>query len=281
MAMNSGILESFLRDELYANKHNTQLKPEDLLAYNRAGCGLLKINQYSDTISFERIEHLLQDNNVIFLFHGKLFYADKKRQTLKKLEQNEKNKKHYNALITQCTDTYKRAKGSELDSVMSVTGRAFSKHRSNDFLSSLQFYLDELDNTDKVMFPFMTAQQKEQIKHRLRITLLLLCVQKQHEEDYQKTENKKKYDVNIEQCNKLLDALSPKNQQQKLLEAESSEITAGKPLKYLGISLAQELARHISDWTDRPSKKMNQYLGRVNGKRLAWVWDSVFFENGS
>ncbi|MBI2786546.1 MAG: hypothetical protein HYX60_09705, partial [Legionella longbeachae] len=206
MATSSGIIQSFLRDSLNLKKDVDDLSFADLLAYNRDECGLIKLTQDQIDSDFENIKKLCNGKNAVCLVDEQFYYIDITGNKPKKLtptnsDQNDFKKKF--------PDSYKIAKGADLQFVMSITGRAFSEHRSNDFLPSLNFYLDILDNTDKVMFDYMSSEQKEQLRFDLKITLLLLLAQQQHEIDYQQTENTKKYRDSIRQCAQLLEALDP------------------------------------------------------------------------
>ena len=82
MATSSGILQSFLRDALQANKRYDQLHFEDLLEYNRAACGLIKMDTDPNHASFEDIENLLHDNNAVILFEDQLYYVDIKNRKI-------------------------------------------------------------------------------------------------------------------------------------------------------------------------------------------------------
>ncbi|CAM2873934.1 Uncharacterised protein [Legionella steigerwaltii] len=319
MATSSAILQSFLRDEL-KDKELADLSFEELLKYSRAECGLIEIDPgqvnfagKDDDIDFATLSPLLHGNNAIVLQEGALYYvdlnADSKRVSIRLIEEPDeldstaqtseqlkslRLQKQYNQLKQACSEKYKRARGKELDSIRALTGRAFTEHRSDDFLPSLEFYLGILDKTDRVMFQYMNEKQKEELTFNLKITLLLLAAQQKHEQDYQKTENAKKYGEYIKRCSKFLIELDPEYQRRiedypkeeypdpeniiKVAQAVKLEQHDGQPLKYLGIPLGQLLARDIVDLSGGTTKTIKDYMGALNDKRLYWVWGSTFLK---
>lgn len=311
MATSSAILQSFLRDALKENKELADLSFEELLKYNRAECGLIKIdpdqvNFEEEGIEFDTISRLLHGNNAIVLQDGALYYVDinaeQKTVSIQFLEEPEgldptaqtfeyhqslRLQKQYKQLKKACSRKYQRAQGEELDAIHSLTGRAYADHRSDNFLPSLEYYLGILDNTDRVMFAYMNDQQKEELAFNLKITLMLLAAQQKHEIDYQKTENAKKYGECIKRCSKFLIELDPEYERRikdypenviKVAKAVKAGQHDAQPLKYLGIPLGQLLARDIVDLSGGTAKEIRDNMGRLNEARLYWVWGSSFLK---
>ncbi|HHT0592873.1 TPA: hypothetical protein ACTXXA_001063 [Legionella anisa] len=157
--------------------------------------------------------------------------------------------KVYTSLKKSCSKTYKRARGEELDNIRKLTDRAYTEHRINDFLPSLNFYLGILGTTDRAMFPYIEKipEKKEELIFNLRITLLLLLAQKKHEIEYQKIENIKVYNQHIKQCTEFLNALNPEYQKLIAQSPEQNELSDENPIKYMGIPLGQLLAQDMVD----------------------------------
>ncbi|MCE0722209.1 MULTISPECIES: hypothetical protein [Legionella] len=182
----------------------------------------------------------------------------------------------YISLKNSCSETYKRAKDKNLDYIRKLTDRAYTEQRSNDFLPSLNFYLGILDKTDSVMFHYMNDLQKEKLAFNLKTTLLLLLAQKQHEIEYQKTENVNTYNQHIKRCSKLLMMLDPEYRRRiKRFQAEPLE---EQPVKYLGIPLGQLLAKDMVDMPGGLTKGAKEFMGKMNEARLYWVWGSTFLK---
>ncbi|WP_392538315.1 hypothetical protein [Legionella sp. 227] len=318
MATSSAILQSFLRDALKENKEFADLSFEDLLKYNRAECGLIKIDPEQFDFEVEdqdedearkkihTLRKLLHGKNAIVLQEGALYYVeiDEQRNNVKirfleepdqldpsaqtyEYFQSISLQKQYDQLKQACSKKYQRARGAELDAIRSLTGRAYTEHRSDSFLPSLEFYLGILDNTDRVMFAYMSDQQKEELAFNLKITLMLLAAQQKHEIDYQKTENAKKYGEYIKRCSKFLIELDPVYEQ-RIKDYPENVINVAKavkagqhdaqPLKYLGIPLGQLLARDVVDLSGGTAKEIRDNMGRLNEARLYWVWGSSFLK---
>ncbi|MBI2785630.1 MAG: hypothetical protein HYX60_04715, partial [Legionella longbeachae] len=55
-----------------------------------------------------------------------------------------------------------------------------------------------------------------------------------------------------------------------------AETSDEMPVKYLGFAVGQELAKEILGYQGGISKNLNELAGRVNEKRLYWVWGSTF-----
>ncbi|PWY56575.1 hypothetical protein DGG96_05475 [Legionella qingyii] len=185
-------------------------------------------------------------------------------------------KSKYDGLKQSCSQTYKRASGEELEWIRSLTGRAYTEHRSDDFLPSLNFYLGLLAKTDAVMFRYMDEDKKKALAFNLKITLLLLLAQQNHEIEYQKTENVKAYNQHIKRCSdflNLLDSEYNKRVNQFLFQAKLASSDA-QPIKYLGIPVGQLLGQGIADLSGGTTKTIKEYMGKLNEKRLSWVWDS-------
>ncbi|MGM9453041.1 hypothetical protein ACTAZI_06855 [Legionella bozemanae] len=184
----------------------------------------------------------------------------------------------YSSLKSSCSGTYKRARGEELDYIRKLTDRAYTERRSNDFLPSLNFYLGILANTDRAMLPYIEhiPERKEELIFNLRITLLLLLAQKQHEIEYQKTENVNTYNQHIKRCSELLMRLDSEYQQR--IRMHYAETHEAKPVKYLGIPLGQLLAKDMVDLPGGTTKTIKEYMGKINEGRLYWVWGSSFLK---
>jgi hypothetical protein len=149
------------------------------------------------------------------------------------------------------------------------------QQKGGDFLTPLNFYLGIMADTDPIMTPYMSDEQKNQLRHDLKIAYLLLCAQKQYELTHQKTENRKRYDASIKQCETLLDRLNPLFKEKT---PEESHFADGKPVKYLGIHLAKEFSEKIVGMMDRKTKTIKETIGAFNEKRLYWVWGSTFIK---
>lgn len=146
----------------------------------------------------------------------------------------------------------------------------------NGFLTPLNFYLGILDNADNVLIPYLSQVKKDQLCHDLQITYLLLLTQKEYELRHQKVENTANYDDQLIRCETLLDALNACWQQVLKKAPEQNYFSAGKPVKYLGISVAKEFADKLVGFGT--SKTIKQYLGALNERRLYWVWGSSFLK---
>jgi hypothetical protein len=295
MATSSGVLQSFLRDALNDGQKFDDLRVKDLLEYNRTACALIRMTGEPTAEHFDDIDYVLKENkalpdsNAVIRYKDKLYYADKKKRSVKELLPDESNQEAFTKLLKKFPKVYKQAKGNDLDLVMSATGRAFSEHRSNDFTLSLNFYLGILAKADKVMFKYMKEEDQNQLRFDLKTTLLLLVAQQQHEIDYQKTENKILYNQHIRRCMELLRALDLEYQKFIQQNPEQAEIHDAMPLKYTGIELGRMLGKEIDDWTNHPSKEIDDWtnhpskstkkaVGFANERRLYWVWASTFLK---
>ncbi|MBN9227166.1 MULTISPECIES: hypothetical protein [Legionella] len=310
MATSSAILQSFLRDALKEQRNIADLSFEKLLEYSRTQCGLINIDSEEinladeDNVDFANLKSVLHDNNDAVIFQNdNLYYVDIQKESIQLLQepiepeitaeeeydeyfkspkyiQYLRHQTYYNRLKQASSEanTYKRAKGRELDYIGSLTGRAFAEHRSDDFLPSLEFYLGKLDKADVVLCRYMSDKQKEQLIYDLRITLLLLAAQQQHEKDYQKTENDKKYNQQIAKCSLLLKELDPEYQRRVQESPELAEISDAQPIKYMGIPVARLLAKDIVDLSGGTTKTIRGYMDSLNDKRLYWVWGSSFIK---
>lgn len=156
--------------------------------------------------------------------------------------------------------------------------RSNSEHRIHDFHTSLSFYLGILNDTEKALFPYMKEDQKEQLCFDLKVTMILLLAQQQHEIDYQKTENYNFYETQIKRCHEFLKALDTEYQDQIALAPEQQELLESKPIKYLGISLGHEFGKQLIDLMDIKTKTIKDFMGALNEKRLYWVWGSGFLK---
>ncbi|HHF0525575.1 TPA: hypothetical protein ACTUT5_001341 [Legionella anisa] len=282
MATSSAVLQSFLRDAFKDKKKLADLSFEDLLRFNRAECGLISL-YFDPEESIDELESWLNGNDAIILYNNELYhaYTDAQGRKVRKFpepEPDDKKVEDYTRLKASCSEFYKRARGDELDWVRSVTDRAYTEHRSDHFLSSLDFYLGILGQTDRVMFDYMNDAQKEELAFNLKITLLLLLAQKQHEIEYQKTENVNTYNQHIKRCSKFLMELDPEYQERIKKHPEQEEVNPDQPIKYMGIPLGQLLARDMVDMTGGATKTIKEYMGKINEGRLYWVWGSTFLK---
>ncbi|WP_298627365.1 hypothetical protein [uncultured Legionella sp.] len=146
---------------------------------------------------------------------------------------------------------------------------------SVDFLTPLTYYLGVLEDTDKVLFAFMSQEQKDALLRELQVTYLLLLAQKRHEQTHQKTENLESYDSSIEKCQQLIDALNYQNacKAKKIQEApEYGHLTEGNIEKYLFLDLALWFGEKIVLIASGHTKTIKEAMGWFNEKRLYWVW---------
>lgn len=174
---------------------------------------------------------------------------------------------------------------------------------AGDFLTPLNFYLGILDDTQKLIIPFMSQKKQDQLRHELQIAYLLLLTQKEYELTHQKTENEKKYDAKIKQCEELLDELNPVLQAALKQSPVLEYSVDGRPVKYCGIPLAKEFVDQLmnlidrksktlkeaevpngeaveqsDEWLGSKSKALKELIGAINEKRLYWVWGSSFLK---
>jgi hypothetical protein len=153
--------------------------------------------------------------------------------------------------------------------------------KGGGFLTPLNFYLGILENTDKVMFHYMQNDKKDQLLRDLQVAYLLLLSQKKYEQQHQKTENLKTYDSNAKKCAELIDALNYEKvckDQAKTPAPEYGQATDGYPVKYLGLAWGQWFAKKMTEWMDRKTKTIKEYMVALNEKRLYWVWGSVLLK---
>ena len=151
------------------------------------------------------------------------------------------------------------------------------KTNGGDFLTPLNYYLDILEDTDQVLFPYMNPEKKQQLLRDLQVTFLLLLTQRKYEQDHQKTENVKKYTSLIKNCHQLIDILQYEQvckERKTRPSPEHGYSTDGYPVKYLGLSLGRILAEQIVNFMDRKTKTIKAAMGAFNEKRLYWVWGS-------
>ncbi|KTD49297.1 hypothetical protein [Legionella quateirensis] len=149
------------------------------------------------------------------------------------------------------------------------------KLRGVDFLTPLGYFLSMLENTDEVMFLFMSQEKKDVLLRDLQVTYLLLLAQKRHEQTHQKTENLKSYDASIAKCQQLIDALNYQKvceEQHIVPSPEHGYATDGYPIKYAFIELGQWFGEKIEEIANRQTKTIKEAMGWFNEKRLYWVW---------
>jgi membrane protein insertase Oxa1/YidC/SpoIIIJ len=144
-----------------------------------------------------------------------------------------------------------------------------------DALTPLSYYLDVLERFDPVMIPFLSAARKEKLRRDLLSIIKFANQQKLAEASAQKVENKKIYEAHVKKCEELLDALNPEKQK---LSPEQAYFADGRPVKYCGIPLAKEFADKLVELADHKSRSTKEFLGKLNEKRLYWVWGSVFLK---
>ena len=150
-------------------------------------------------------------------------------------------------------------------------------HEGGDFLVPLSFYLGILENSDPVLFPYMTEEQRNQVLRDLQVTYLLLIAEKQYELSHQKSENVTQYNTHLKKCQVLIDAINyAKDCQDKNIKPapEQGYGCDEKPVAYLCLSLGQWFAQQMVNITDRTTKTIKENMGWVNEKRLYWVWAS-------
>ncbi|MDR3442105.1 MAG: hypothetical protein P4L65_03720 [Legionella sp.] len=183
--------------------------------------------------------------------------------------------------------------------------------RDGDFLTPLNFYLGILDSTDSILIKYMEKAKQTQLRDDLRVTYLLLLTQYEFERTHQKTENKIIYAEQIQRTRALIkkccDSLEDLDEEyQEIINKapEQAWFSDGKPIKYLGIEVAHEIAKDIVDMmddksrlipdrvvndidetlmpedglNDHKSKTTKDGLRALNEKRLYWIWASVFLK---
>jgi hypothetical protein len=146
---------------------------------------------------------------------------------------------------------------------------------SVDFLTPLSFYLNILEDTDEVLFAFMTQDKKDSLLRELQVTYLLLLAQKKHEQTHQKTENLESYEGSIQKCQQLIDSLNYKKvcKAQNIKESpEHGYFADGHPEKYLFLDLALWFGEKIERIASGHTKTIKEAMGWFNEKRLYWVW---------
>ena len=150
------------------------------------------------------------------------------------------------------------------------------KTTGDDFLTPLSYYLEILENTNKVLFDYMSAEKKERLLRDLQITYLLLLTQKKYEQQHQKYEHLK-YDEAAQKCAALIDALNYEKdcKDKGIIPAPDQGLaTDGYPVQYLGLYWGQWLAQKMTEWMDRKTKTIIEAMSSLNEKRLYWVWGS-------
>lgn len=151
------------------------------------------------------------------------------------------------------------------------------ENHGGDFLTPLNYYIDILENTDPVLFPYMNEQKSQECLRDLQVTLLLLKTQKKYEQEHQKTENVASYNDLINTCHRFINALQYAQycKENNIRPApEFGYATDGYPVKYLSISYGQWFADQISGMMNRKTKTIKEGMGAFNEKRLYWVWAS-------
>lgn len=150
-------------------------------------------------------------------------------------------------------------------------------NQGTDFLEPLTFFLGILEQSDPVLFPYMSNTQKEQILRDLQVTYLLLLAEKKYEEQHQKTENAAEYDKKLKKCQRLIDAIQYKKicaEQHIQAAPEQGCQSDEQPVAYCGLAFGQAFAEQMVAVTDRTTKTIKENMGWVNEKRLYWVWTS-------
>lgn len=155
------------------------------------------------------------------------------------------------------------------------------ENKGGDFLTPLSFYLGILEDTDPVLFPYLTEKQKNHTLRDLQVTYLLLLVEKKYELEHQKTENSALYAGYLKKCQQLIDKINYEKAceaQQIIPSPEHDYNSDGKTVAYLGIFFGQALAEQMVSMANRQTKTIKDGMGWVNEKRLYWVWASSFLK---
>ncbi len=152
-------------------------------------------------------------------------------------------------------------------------------NKGKDFLVPLNFYLAIVDQFDEAMLPYIPPQKQDELRYNLQMACLLLLTQFQYESTHQKTENQASYAEKIRQYSSLFDKLDPQYQALIANAPEQAHLSDGKPMKYCGIALAEELAKQVINLTGSgKTKSIKQVISPLNDKRLYWVWGSSFLK---
>lgn len=152
------------------------------------------------------------------------------------------------------------------------------KNKGSDLLIPLNFYLDVLNSTESVLFPFMNEEQTNQVLRDLQVTYLLLLAEKKYELEHQKTENCKDYNDYLIKCQRLIDAINYKKhcELEHIKPApEKDYLSDEQPVAYLGLAAGRLFADEMVEVASGSTTKDTLgHIGNVNAKRLYWVWAS-------
>lgn len=148
------------------------------------------------------------------------------------------------------------------------------KTKGGGFLTPLDYYLEILNASPKCIIHLSNEEQKRTLLRDLQIAYLLLLSQQQYELDYQKYENQKKYDNDLQKCKELIDfiqdELNSKHEDIPKIESSASD----SPICYLFIQYAYHFSKTLVGLADRKTKTIREAMTWFNDKRLYWVWGS-------
>lgn len=168
------------------------------------------------------------------------------------------------------------------------------------FSDSLGFYLPWLEQTEHVLITYMSEAQKKQLLRDLQVTYVLLLSQTEYESSHQKVENNQVYAQQINKCAKLIDYINSLINHDIDLAPDYGYGVDGHPVAYqalyVGKALADEMVELASGKITKAeikkseddetalldsgstSKSIIRYAGKLNEKRLYWVWGSNFIK---
>lgn len=150
--------------------------------------------------------------------------------------------------------------------------------KGSDFLTPLNFYLEELDATESALLPYMSEDKKNELLRNLQVTYLFLLAERKYELEHQKSENTKKYNnkEHLGKCQALIDAINYSKfctQHQIKPNPERGYLHGDRPVAYMGHFAGHFFAQEMVNSTSS-SKKIAGNMAWVNEKRLYWVWTS-------
>ena len=155
-------------------------------------------------------------------------------------------------------------------------------NKGKDFLIPLNFYLSKLENTQFVLFPYLTPSEQDKVLRDLQVTYLLLLAELKYEIDHQKKENNSKYLAQLKTCQDLIDNINYQKACKELNVKPSPEyhhINANRPVAYMGLVAGRIFGEQMVEITSgSATKNIKDVMGAVNEKRLYWVWASVFLK---
>lgn len=172
--------------------------------------------------------------------------------------------------------------------------------KGTGFGGSLGFYLRLLEQNEHVLIAYMSEDQKRQLLRDLQVTYVLLLSQTEYENSHQKVENNQIYAQHTNKCAKLIDYINGLLDPNIEVAPDSGYGVDGHPVAYqalyAGKALADEMVElasgKISEAEIKKSeedetahldsgsttKTIIKYAGKLNEKRLYWVWGSNFIK---